>query len=128
MDNTAIEVEWLIAEDEGMKRIVKSGKAVTAPAFAHSVHVALSGLASQCPFLVSVQGGKRGEPRWPRNDGAHTRSRPAATEIRGRLLPELGSRTVDRLRSHAGGQSGPGDAPGRLHLRRRGEGYRGQET
>lgn len=50
IDNTAIEVEWLIAENEGMKRIVKKGKAVAAPALAHSVHVAVSGLESQRSF------------------------------------------------------------------------------
>lgn len=62
MDNTAIELEWLIAEDEGMKRIVKSGKAVAAPALAHSVHVAVSGLASQRPFWYQFKAGKEVSP------------------------------------------------------------------
>ncbi len=62
MDNTAIELEWLIAEDEGMKRIVKSGKAVAAPALAHSVHVAVSGLASHRPFWYQFKAGKEVSP------------------------------------------------------------------
>ncbi|HMF75071.1 MAG TPA: PhoD-like phosphatase N-terminal domain-containing protein, partial [Bryobacteraceae bacterium] len=62
MDNTAIEVDWLIAEDEGMKRIVKKGKTTAAPALAHSVHVAVSGLQSQRPFWYQFKAGKEVSP------------------------------------------------------------------
>src|SRR3954465_9626010 len=50
MDNTAIEVEWQVAEDESMKRVVKKGKATAAPQLAHSVHVEVTGLKSQRPY------------------------------------------------------------------------------
>ena len=62
MDNTAIEVEWQISEDENMKRIVKKGRAVAAPALAHSIHVAVSGLQSQRPFWYQFKAGKEISP------------------------------------------------------------------
>lgn len=39
-----VSVNWQIAEDEGFSRIVRKGKAVAAPALAHSVHVETGGL------------------------------------------------------------------------------------
>src|SRR5678815_528423 len=39
MDSTAVNVEWTVAEDESMQRVVKRGKAVAERALAHSVHV-----------------------------------------------------------------------------------------
>src|SRR3954468_12472873 len=50
MDNTAMEVDWIVAEDEGMKRIVKKGRAIAAPPLGHSVHAAVRGLKSQRPY------------------------------------------------------------------------------
>src|SRR5688572_8984510 len=40
----AVEVEWQIAEDEGLSRVIGSGKAVANPEWGHSVHVEASGL------------------------------------------------------------------------------------
>ena len=42
--NTGVEVDWIIAEDEGLKRIVKRGKEVASPEFAYSVHADVRGL------------------------------------------------------------------------------------
>jgi alkaline phosphatase D len=44
MPNQNIEVEWLLAEDEQFQRIVKQGREVASPQFAHSVHADVSGL------------------------------------------------------------------------------------
>ncbi|GAB4372217.1 MAG: alkaline phosphatase PhoD [Bryobacter sp.] len=38
------EVEWVVAEDEQLKKIVKRGKATAAEAFAHTVHADVRGL------------------------------------------------------------------------------------
>jgi len=38
------EVEWVVAEDEGLKKIVKRGKDVATPQLAHSVHADVRGL------------------------------------------------------------------------------------
>ena len=44
MGPTPIDVEWLVARDESMKGVVRSGTAVAAPELAHSVHVEVGGL------------------------------------------------------------------------------------
>src|SRR5437667_4853820 len=61
MDN-AIEVEWLVAEDQSLKRVVKKGKAIAAPALAHSVHVEVSGLRSQRPYWYQFKVGTELSP------------------------------------------------------------------
>ncbi len=40
----SLEVEWVVAEDEGLKKIVKRGKEVATPQFAHTVHADIRGL------------------------------------------------------------------------------------
>src|SRR3954449_4833688 len=50
MDNTSVEVQWMVAEDENMRHVVKRGKAAASPALAHSVHVDVRGLKSQRPY------------------------------------------------------------------------------
>lgn len=44
MKPAAVEVQWEIAEDEGMKKVVQRGKSTAAPELGHSVHVEVSGL------------------------------------------------------------------------------------
>src|SRR5205085_12692419 len=40
----SVPVRWDIAEDEGLKRIVRKGEEVASPASGHAVHVELTGL------------------------------------------------------------------------------------
>jgi alkaline phosphatase D len=58
MDNNAVEVEWQVAEDEAMRKVVKKGKAPASPMLAHSVHVEVSGLKSQRPYWYRFKAGK----------------------------------------------------------------------
>lgn len=44
MPNEAVPVEWVLAADEKLRRIVRKGKQVAVPALAHSVHVEVQGL------------------------------------------------------------------------------------
>lgn len=44
MPQEAVEVAWEIATDDGMRDVVRSGKAVATPQLAHSVHVEAEGL------------------------------------------------------------------------------------
>ena len=44
MPAEAVEVAWQVAEDEGMKKVVKQGTTVANPQWAHSVHVEVAGL------------------------------------------------------------------------------------
>ncbi len=62
MDNTAVEVDWVVAEDEGIRRIVKKGKSTAAPTLAHSVHVEVSGLKPQRPYWYQFKVGKETSP------------------------------------------------------------------
>src|SRR5437868_7774464 len=39
-----VEVSWQVAEDEGMSRVIRQGTATADPAWAHSVHVEVTGL------------------------------------------------------------------------------------
>lgn len=46
-----VRVRWEVAEDEGMRRVVRSGYASAEPAFAHSVHVEVAGLRPGRPYF-----------------------------------------------------------------------------
>src|SRR5687767_3093171 len=46
MPTEAIEVAWQVAEDEGMTKVVRKGTTVANPAWAHSVHIEVAGLAA----------------------------------------------------------------------------------
>src|SRR5262245_59625599 len=57
MDNSAVAVEWVIAEDEALRRIVKKGKTVASRQLAHAVHVEVNGLKSQRPYWYRFKAG-----------------------------------------------------------------------
>ena len=80
-----------------------------------------AGTRARALVLVPLPRGRRGLAR-----GAHTHRAPAghparAPPLRLRVLPALGVRPLRGLSPHAGGQSRPRRAPGRLHLRDLGE-------
>ena len=55
-----VEVEWVVAGDEGMKQVVQKGTAVAHPELGHSVHVELAGLApARDYFYQFTAGGER---------------------------------------------------------------------
>ena len=62
MDNTPVEVEWTVAEDDAMRRIVKKGKTTAAPTLSHSVHVEVSGLKPSRPYWYRFKVGKEESP------------------------------------------------------------------
>jgi alkaline phosphatase D len=45
MPNQPVEVDWVVAEDEGFRRIARQGRALAAPDWAHSIHVEVAGLS-----------------------------------------------------------------------------------
>jgi len=45
MPRLPLEVSWQVAEDEGFKKVVRSGTTTATPEWAHSVHVEVDGLA-----------------------------------------------------------------------------------
>src|SRR6185295_5019882 len=58
MTNDSVEVEWRIAGDDSMRRVVKTGKSVAAAALAHSVHVEVNGLEAERPYWYQFKVGK----------------------------------------------------------------------
>ena len=46
MPKKAVEVEWVVAADPQMGKLVRSGKAIAPPELGHSVHVEVGGLES----------------------------------------------------------------------------------
>ena len=62
MPDSAVEVEWQVAEDEAMRRVVQKGKTTASPALAHSVHVDVRGLRSHRPYWYRFKAGKEFSP------------------------------------------------------------------
>jgi alkaline phosphatase D len=70
---TPIEVEWTVASDDRMSRIVRSGKAVASPEWAHAVHVEVSGLEPHRWYWYQFKAGGELSPI------GRTRTFPAVT-------------------------------------------------
>jgi alkaline phosphatase D len=62
MPRERVEVRWEVAEDEGMQRVVKQGRATAAPDWAHAVHVEVDGLAAQRPYWYRFHAGSATSP------------------------------------------------------------------
>ena len=60
MPKKPVEVEWLVAADEGMQKVVQQGKAIAHPELGHAVHVEVAGLEpARDYFYQFVVGGER---------------------------------------------------------------------
>lgn len=57
-----VQVQWLVAEDENMKRIVKRGSAIASPELAHSVHVDVLGLQPAKQYWYQFKVGSEVSP------------------------------------------------------------------
>ena len=57
-----IEVEWQVAEDDGMRRVVQSGTILAQPEFAHAVHVELTGLKPGREYFYRFRSGGEVSP------------------------------------------------------------------
>jgi alkaline phosphatase D len=72
-------VEWTVAEDEKMLRVVKRGRSAAQAHAAHSVHVEVSGLAPDRPYWYQFKAGTEWSPI------GRTRTAPAANSRPQRL-------------------------------------------
>jgi alkaline phosphatase D len=70
----AIQVGWAVAEDDGMRRIVRSGVALAEERWAHSVHVDVEGLRPNRPYWYRFTVGGKASPV------GRTLTAPAPTE------------------------------------------------
>lgn len=62
MGSDSVEVEWAVAEDESMRRVVRKGKTIAASSLAHAVHVEVVGLRPARPYWYRFKVGKEISP------------------------------------------------------------------
>lgn len=79
MSNDAVEVEWVIAEDEKLSKGVRKGKALADPKLAHSVHVEVQGLNPAHWYFYRFHAGRFDSPV------GRTRTAPALGAAVGQL-------------------------------------------
>ncbi|TMG59913.1 MAG: hypothetical protein E6H87_09740, partial [Chloroflexi bacterium] len=75
MGTAPVDVEWLVARDEPMKDVVRSGTAAAAPDLAHSVHVEVGGLEPDRVYWYRFRAGGAESPV------GRTRTAPAAGTV-----------------------------------------------
>ena len=61
-----VEVDWAVAEDASFRRIVRQGRTLAEPAWAHSVHVEVEGLNPDRWYWYRFRAPRRREPGGPR--------------------------------------------------------------
>jgi len=83
-DNPVV-VAWEVADDEGFARVVQRGTVVARPAWAHSVHVEVSGLEPARWYFYRFLAGDEVSPV------GRTRTAPVATELPQQLRLGVGS-------------------------------------
>jgi len=62
MPNRPFPVQWQVAEDEGMRRVVQRGNVVTTPELGHSVHVEVGGLRPNRWYWYQFKAGSEVSP------------------------------------------------------------------
>ena len=62
MPNAAVGVDWQVATDEAMTRVVRSGTALAPPELAHSVHVEVAGLEPRREYFYRFRAGGEHSP------------------------------------------------------------------
>lgn len=79
MSTETIEVAWQVCEDEQMTKVVKKGKTVAKPDWAHSVHVEVEGLQPDRWYWYQFKAGGEVSPK------GRTRTMPAAKTLASKL-------------------------------------------
>jgi alkaline phosphatase D len=59
---SAVQVDWEIASDEGMKRVIRHGSAMATPEYGHSVHVDAAGLDANRWYWYRFKSGSASSP------------------------------------------------------------------
>ncbi|MEX2112168.1 MAG: alkaline phosphatase D family protein [Pirellulales bacterium] len=79
MPDEAVQVDWQVAEDEQMTKVVQQGATVANPDWAHSVHVEVAGLKPDRWYFYQFRAGNETSPT------GRTRTAPAADTLPDRL-------------------------------------------
>lgn len=74
-----VQVSWQVAEDESMSRVVRAGRTVAAPEWAHSVHVEVDGLRPERWYWYQFKAGNELSPK------GRTRTLPSPGSIPQRI-------------------------------------------
>jgi alkaline phosphatase D len=85
VEQNAVVVRWEVAEDDGFQRVVQRGSVDAVRAWAHSVHVEVSGLEPSRWYFYRFMAGSEVSPT------GRTRTAPAAAELPPQLRFGLGS-------------------------------------
>ena len=117
MPGHPIAVQWQIATDERMERIVERGAVLAVPELGHSVHVEVEGLEPSRWYWYRFRVGNEASPVGRTQHGASRRI-GRGPEVRVRLLPALCERVLLRAQASGRGEPRLRRAPRRLHLRR----------
>src|SRR6266566_3536763 len=75
MGTTPVDVEWLVARDDAMKAVIRSGTVSALPELAHSVHVEVGGLDPDRVYWYRFRAGGAESPI------GRTRTAPAAGTV-----------------------------------------------
>lgn len=62
MPHVAVEVQWEIAADEGMRQVVQKGTALARPELGHAVHVEATGLEPARTYYYRFRAGREASP------------------------------------------------------------------
>lgn len=79
MSREPVKVSWIVAEDEGLGKVVAQGQANAVPEWAHSVHVEVAGLQPDRWYWYQFKAGGETSPK------GRTRTMPAAGTLPQRL-------------------------------------------
>src|SRR5690606_27234420 len=63
MEPEAVYVDWQVAEDEAMTKVVKKGTAIATPEWGHSVHVEVEGLKPDRWYWYQFKAGAETSPK-----------------------------------------------------------------
>lgn len=78
MDPEPVEVSWQVADDEQMTKIVRKGRAVANPDWAHSVHVEVAGLDPERWYWYQFKVGNETSPKGRTRTAPKVNSLPKA--------------------------------------------------
>ena len=95
-----VEVEWRIATDDKVTRIVNTGKSVAAREWGHSVHVEVEGLEPAHAVLVPIPRGQRAEPGGAHQNISCGRHGCGPASVCLRVVPALRAGSVHRFRPY----------------------------
>ena len=117
MPSRRYEVQWEVAADPGMRRVVKRGTVSAGPESAHAVHVEVAGLADAREYWYRFRAGTFVSPVGRTLTAPKPSARACLARDVVRLLLAVRARLLHGVPPSRRGPARPGAAPGRLPVR-----------